>query len=43
MTFAGNIPEGSKVRLMKGNFDKLVDASYQAAYEIKEQQNKRHS
>ena len=40
MTFAGNIPEGSKVRLMKGNFDKLVDASYQAAYEIKEHQNK---
>jgi hypothetical protein len=38
MTFAGNIPVGSKVRLMKGNFDKLVDASYQAAYEIKEQQ-----
>jgi len=40
MTFAGNIPEGSKVRLMKGNFDKLVDASYQAAYEIKAHQNK---
>ena len=38
MTFAGNIPVGSKVRLMKGNFDKLVDASYQAAHEIKEQQ-----
>ncbi|MBA4134958.1 MAG: histidine kinase [Flavobacterium sp.] len=38
MTFAGNIPVGSKVRLMKGNFDKLVDASYQAAHGIKEQQ-----
>lgn len=40
MTFAGNIPLGSRVRLMKGNFDKLVDASYQAAHEIKEHQNK---
>ena len=31
MTFAGNIPQGSLVRLMKGNFDKLIDASYRAA------------
>lgn len=31
MTFAGNIPEGSKVRLMKANFDKLIDASSIAA------------
>lgn len=31
MTFAGNIPRGSLVRLMKGNFDKLIDASYRAA------------
>lgn len=31
MTFAGNIPIGSTVRLMKGNFDKLIDASYNAA------------
>jgi hypothetical protein len=31
MTFAGNIPVGSMVRLMKGNFDKLIDASYNAA------------
>lgn len=31
MTFAGDIPIGSKVRLMKGNFDKLIDASYNAA------------
>jgi hypothetical protein len=31
MTFAGNIPQGSLVRLMKGNFDKLIDASYKAA------------
>lgn len=31
MTFAGNMPEGSKVRLMKANFDKLIDASSNAA------------
>ncbi|MDB5142013.1 MAG: histidine kinase [Mucilaginibacter sp.] len=31
MTFAGNLPEGSKVRLMKANFDKLVDAASTAA------------
>jgi hypothetical protein len=31
MTFAGNLPEGSKVRLMKANFDKLVQASSAAA------------
>lgn len=31
MTFAGNLPEGSKVRLMKANFDKLIDGSSNAA------------
>jgi hypothetical protein len=31
MTFAGNLPEGSKVRLMKANFDKLIRASSEAA------------
>ena len=31
MTFAGNLPEGSKVRLMKANFDKLINASSTAA------------
>lgn len=31
MTFAGNLPEGSKVRLMKANFDKLIDAAFTAA------------
>ncbi len=31
MTFAGNIPEGSKVRFMKANFDKLIEASQNAA------------
>ena len=27
MTFAGDIPQGSKVRLMKANFEKLVDGA----------------
>lgn len=31
MTFAGNMPEGSKVRLMKANFTKLIEASSVAA------------
>jgi hypothetical protein len=31
MTFAGNLPEGSNVRLMKANFDKLIKASSTAA------------
>ena len=34
MTFAGNIPQGSHVRLMKGNIDKLIDASSNAASKI---------
>lgn len=34
MTFAGNIPQGSAVRLMKGNTDKLIDASETAASRI---------
>ena len=39
MTFAGDIPIGSKVRLMKGNFDKLIDASYNAASLIHKNQS----
>jgi hypothetical protein len=31
MTFAGNLPEGSLVKFMKSNSDKLIDASYKAA------------
>ncbi|RKR81920.1 hypothetical protein BDD43_2082 [Mucilaginibacter gracilis] len=31
MTFAGNLPEGSKVRLMKADFDKIIEASSTAA------------
>ncbi len=31
MTFAGDIPEGSNARLMKANFDRIIEASSQAA------------
>ena len=31
MLFAGNMPEGSKVRLMKANFDRLIEGSSIAA------------
>ncbi len=31
MTFAGNIPQGSTVRLMKANFEKLIDGAADAA------------
>ncbi len=31
MRFAGNLPVGSAVRLMKANFEKLIDASSEAA------------
>jgi len=31
MTFAGDIPTGSRVKLMKANFDKLIGASFTAA------------
>lgn len=31
MTFAGNLPEGSLVKFMKSNSDKLIDASFNAA------------
>jgi hypothetical protein len=33
MTFVGNLPMGSKVRLMKANFEKLINASGKAAKE----------
>ncbi|MBP6414497.1 MAG: FIST C-terminal domain-containing protein [Bacteroidia bacterium] len=39
MTFAGNIPEGSYVRLMKGNVDKLIDASSNAAIKTTNEQS----
>lgn len=31
LTFAGDIPQGSQVKFMKANFDKLIDAASQAA------------
>lgn len=31
LTFAGDVPEGSKARLMKANFDRLVDGAQGAA------------
>lgn len=31
MTFAGDVPQGAKVRFMKANFDRLVDAAGNAA------------
>lgn len=31
LTFAGNIPEGSYVRLMKANLDRLIDGAHSAA------------
>jgi hypothetical protein len=35
MTFAGNIPLGSRVRFMRGNIDKLIDAAANAALHIR--------
>ena len=34
MTFAGNMPEGATVRLMKANFDKLTEASAESARQL---------
>lgn len=31
MIFAGDLPEGATVQLMKANFDKLIDGAYKAA------------
>lgn len=39
MTFAGNMPVGSKVRLMKANFDKIIDASANVAKQILDKQD----
>lgn len=35
MTFAGDIPVGARVRLMRGNMDRLVDAAAEAAKHIR--------
>ncbi|NPA09552.1 MAG: histidine kinase [Chlorobi bacterium] len=36
MVFAGDIPEGSKVRFMKANFDRLIDAATDAAQQCQD-------
>ena len=41
MTFAGDIPEGSQVRFMKANFDRLIDAASGAAQRSQELQLKK--
>jgi hypothetical protein len=35
MTFAGDIPEGSRVQLMRSNFDRLVDGAQEAARQLR--------
>ncbi|WP_396149705.1 FIST signal transduction protein [Flavobacterium sp.] len=42
MTFAGNIPQGALVRLLKGNMDKLIDASSSAAHNIENKSNEQN-
>lgn len=39
MTFAGDLPEGSQVRFMKANFDRLIDAASDAATNCLEMNN----
>ena len=39
MTFAGDLPEGSQVRFMKANFDRLIDAASDAASNCLEMNN----
>ncbi|MGE4232974.1 MAG: FIST signal transduction protein [Bacteriovoracia bacterium] len=40
MTFAGNLPEGSKIRLMKATFDNLIEGASQAAVKLSQMQSK---
>jgi hypothetical protein len=42
MTFAGNLPEGSRVRLMKANFEKIIEGSSIAASKSVERGEKQH-
>lgn len=39
MVFAGDIPQGAVIRFMKANFDRLIDASTQAAMDNMQQLN----
>jgi len=36
MTFAGDVPEGATVRLMRANFDRLVDGAEQSALDARQ-------
>lgn len=36
MTFAGEVPEGTKVQLMRANFDRLIDGASSAACDIQD-------
>jgi hypothetical protein len=40
MTFAGNMPEGSRLRLMKANFDRIIEGTSELAGKINSQLNK---
>jgi len=40
MTFAGNLPQGSRVRLMKANFEKIIEGSSIAASKSVDHNNK---
>ena len=42
LTFAGNIPQGSYVRLMKANIDRIIDGAEQSAIITKEETNHQH-
>lgn len=41
MTFAGDVPEGSKVRFMKANFEKITNAASTAAEQTLKHQNEK--
>jgi len=42
LTFAGNIPQGAYVRLMKANIDRIIDGAEQSALVTKEDTDHRH-
>lgn len=42
MTFAGDIPVGAKVKLMRANFDRLVDGAEDAATDVAQQLKKQN-
>ena len=43
MTFAGDVPEGSYARLMKANFDRLIDGAIGAARQSSSLQSQSHA